>query len=1157
MDIIPNKRKKITINSKKTNISLDNKKNNNKIIYKSIFHSKKYYNICIYLLMILFSINLSNEKILLSKLNRFSEINLTIFGNGTQTILCNKKQFVISKYYKFDSIPSEILVNDKKINKLGFTVSGLRNEENNITIRWNYSFSFCGLMFFNLYNITRIDLSNFDSSQCTEMFLMFCYCDSLTSINLGNFNTSLVTNMRNLFFNCLSLISLNLSSFDTSLVTDMYGMFYNCKLIKSLDLSNFNTSLVVDMHSLFYNCFSLSSLDIRSFDTSLVTDIAYMFCNCQSLEYLNLSHFYTPSINTTSCMFYNCTSLTSLDISNFNTSLVTNMNGMFFNCFELKSLNIKHFNTSLVNTMVSMFYSCKSLISLDLSNFNTKLVTNMTKMLYNCYDLKFLNIKFYDTSLIEHTDEMFSNCKSLISLDLSTFNTSLVTSMKMMFNNCESLKFLELDNFDFSSVSDMTDILNGCNDNLIYCIKNDNDSFLLSNYSYENNCSYICQSKSKKYIYENNNCVDNCFDDEIYKFEYNNKCYQKCPDGTYTINKIYLCINISLFDSFYDLYKSNNSQGEIIENIRKELINDSSDLLINYIIEKGKEDLIYYKNNIIYQLTSTFNQNNNKYYNISSIDFHNCEKRLRLQNNINDNVTLLLLKIDILKEYLLIPIIEYEIYNSKTKEKLNLSICKDTKAKIYIPVSIDENNLFKYNSSSEYYNDICYPYTTEYKTDIILEDRRNEYIDNAMSLCEKNCQYKNYDFKEKKVECDCFIKNNFIYDSKLSNYKELLLNNFTNLSNIMNINVIKCYKTLFTKEGLLNNIGSYILISMIFFEIILLIIFRIKGYKMFKNKIKEIINLLININKKNNNIKNKNIKNKNKKNNNNKNNNKKNNNKKINNKNNKIFFHHNNKSEIIKFDNCNSKNSNIILNTNIENIINKINYKEINNYNDYELNNLSYEEALEKDKRSYIQYYFSLLRTKHLLIFTFYTNTDYNSKIIKISLFIFSFSLYYTINALFINDSTLHKIYINKGSVSIIFQIIQAFYSSIISIFISLIIKFLSLSEKNVLQIKKERNNIKENGEKILKCLLIKFIFYYVLTFLFLFFFWYYISCFCAVYRNTQMYLLKDTLISFGLSLLYPFGINLLPGVFRIISLKSPKRDSICLYKLSKLIQIL
>ena len=228
------------INSKRRNIFLDIKNNNN-IIYKNISHYKKYYKICLYLLIILSGIYLSNEKILLSKLNKFSEINLTLIGNGTQKILYNSNKNVDSKIYKFDSIPSEILVNDKKINKLRFIVSGLKNEENNITIRWNYSFSFCGLMFFGLENITRIDLSNFDSSQCTDIMLMFSYCTSLTSINLGNFNTSLVTNMRNLFFNCPSLISLNLSSFDTSLVTNMYGMFYNCILLKSLDLSNFNT----------------------------------------------------------------------------------------------------------------------------------------------------------------------------------------------------------------------------------------------------------------------------------------------------------------------------------------------------------------------------------------------------------------------------------------------------------------------------------------------------------------------------------------------------------------------------------------------------------------------------------------------------------------------------------------------------------------------------------------------------------------------------------------------------------------------------------------------------------------------------------------------------------------------------------------------------
>ena len=60
---------------------------------------------------------------------------------------------------------------------------------------------------------------------------------------------------------------------------------------------------------------------------------------------------------------------------------------------------------------------------------------------------------------------------------------------------------------------------------------------------------------------------------------------------------------------------------------------------------------------------------------------------------------------------------------------------------------------------------------------------------------------------------------------------------------------------------------------------------------------------------------------------------------------------------------------------------------------------------------------------------------------------------------------------------------------------------------------------------------------------------------FRAVYPNTQLYLLKDTLISFGLSLVYPFGINLLPGLFRITSLANRRNKRKCLYTLSKIIQ--
>ena len=59
-----------------------------------------------------------------------------------------------------------------------------------------------------------------------------------------------------------------------------------------------------------------------------------------------------------------------------------------------------------------------------------------------------------------------------------------------------------------------------------------------------------------------------------------------------------------------------------------------------------------------------------------------------------------------------------------------------------------------------------------------------------------------------------------------------------------------------------------------------------------------------------------------------------------------------------------------------------------------------------------------------------------------------------------------------------------------------------------------------------------------------------------AIYRNTQLHLLKDTLMSFVLSLIYPFALYLLPGIFRIPALSDEKKNKKCLYDFSKLLQI-
>ena len=454
----------------------------------------------------------------------------------------------------------------------------------------------------------------------------------------------------------------------------------------------------------------------------------------------------------------------------------------------------------------------------------------------------------------------------------------------------------------------------------------------------------------------------------------------------------------------------------------------------------------------------------------------------------------------------------------------------------------------KYEPSSEYYNDICYSYTSEYITDITIKDRRNEYINKNMSLCENNCNLKGYNSTTRKALCQCDVKISIPLTGKEFN-KDKLIKNFKKIKSL-NLNVMKCYYTLLKKEGLKKNIGFYVIGVILLFTVILSILFKIKGY----NKLKTLINEIVN-NKKSNT-----------------------NDKKLKHKKNPPIRKKKNKINIMKTNDelTNKSNSkfelkkvgNIICDKNktfsknvSKNIKNKKHPSKINvldnkviKLNDYEMNNLEYKDALKIDKRNYFQYYFSLLKMNHLIIFTFYTKNDYNSKIIKYILFLFSFTLYFVVNALFFNEKTMHRIYEDQGSFNFIYQIPQIIYSTFISSIISATIKYLSLSEKVILKLKIEKGK-KENSSKILKCLNIKFSIFFTLTFIMLLLFWYYLSCFCSVYKNTQYHLVKDILISYGLSMIYPFIIALFPGLLRISSIKNKNR--ICLYNISKLMQLI
>ena len=637
-----------------------------------------------------------------------------------------------------------------------------------------------------------------------------------------------------------------------------------------------------------------------------------------------------------------------------------------------------------------------------------------------------------------------------------------------------------------------------------------------------------------------------------------------------------------------------------------------------YILKNKTQEYIIKTKNTKFEITGTTEQKYSEKINISTINLGECENKLKNKYTIPEEESLIIFKLDYIKENLSTTYVQYEIFNPITLEQLDLSICNQVEININVPIFIDEKteslyqnlNDYGYNlfdSNDSFYNDICTSYSNENNTDMIIEDRRNDFYDiyGNISLCQNNCTFQYYNFTNKKANCKCEIVNQNITENIDENNfsgKKLVINFWKTLKN-SNFLVLKCYKVLLNFSNLIYNIGFIIMSTFLILSIIILIIHCITASK----KIYYFINLILH-NKSlfNKNIKKneelKNLKKKEKVNNYykiNKSKIKNNINKKVINKNvppkkskkdNKFIRNNhihisaiNYKNDITNLNsNSNSindkanKSSKLLTTFNKVKIFNKKDKIYQNNskiekikkdkifitekkFNDYELNTLDYEKALKFDKRTYLQYYWSLLKKKHLILFTFIPNNDYNLVTVKIAIFIMTFTLYFGLHVFFFDENKLHEIYIRNGYLSFLFQIPEILYSTGIGALTILILKQLSLTEIDILSIKKV-NNIKKatkKSKKIFKCFKIKISIFFIVYFILILFFWYYISCFCSVYKNAQIFLIKDTIYSFCLSLIYPLGLYLLPGILRISALRAKNKDKRILYKISNFIAII
>ena len=335
----------------------------------------------------------------------------------------------------------------------------------------------------NSKKIKKLDLSNFNTSKCTNMTGMFWKCSSLEELDISNWDTSKVTDMSWMFFRCESLKELNISGWDISKVTDMGFMFYGCKLLKKLDISDQDISSETDTRNMFDGCnktiipaYYKSGLmeNNLNFNPADYIDDEDTVISHQTIKSVFITPKTTDELKKLVAHRFkeNPTNPYLLDI---NTSLITDMSGLFasekdnelagyneyFKIFDIDLnspiyytnkliLDLSTWNTSNVTDMSWMFYSCY-MSKLDISNFDTSNVTNMDVMFAKCTLLEKIDVSKWDTSKVMSMGGMFFDCESLIELDLSTWDVSNVSNMFSMFTFCESLKALNLSNWSISN----------------------------------------------------------------------------------------------------------------------------------------------------------------------------------------------------------------------------------------------------------------------------------------------------------------------------------------------------------------------------------------------------------------------------------------------------------------------------------------------------------------------------------------------------------------------------------------------------------------------------------------------------------------------------------------------------------------------------------
>jgi len=516
----------------------------------------------------------------------------------------------------------------------------------------------------------------------------------------------------------------------------------------------------------------------------------------------------------------------SIRTSDFYSSSSSSLNNTYSLLSDDKLTTIPIFSNSISNTMIDTYPISSSFLfssstSLHTSSLSPASLHNNSLSSTSIHNSIISSSSFSSTNILHS----ISNFISISSNNNSNFITSFIKNSDLIsynsilkcykYLNYQRNKCIDYIPLGFYLYDKRKGFIEKCHESCKSCMIGPSD--------YSNNCN---QCKNNSYYLENGNCIINilCSSEKpLFNIEIN-ECVELCSVEEILKRK---CIINRVDDDSLEIINKNIRQ--IIYNLT---MNDTIDIVIE-------------GNNIIYQISTTNIVKNNKHDNISSIDFGDCENKIKEEYNTD---YIIIQKSDI--NYNNMTIVKYELHDpNNKKEEINLKLCKGNSIQIYTPLDITNNyiqNFYKLheqgynilNKNDSFYNDICTQFTSEYNTDMNLFDRKIGYYIDSLTSCEIGCIYKEVNMEKRNLKCECPIK--FEENNKISNFKlnqDEIINSFYKFNEYSNVKIIKCYKIVFSEKGQLNNIGSY-------FFIIIILLFILCGIRYFSNNKMYVANLI-------------------------------------------------------------------------------------------------------------------------------------------------------------------------------------------------------------------------------------------------------------------------------------------------------------------------